>query len=43
MRSQGQNFPVIPVQPGIFAIVSEKHRFGTGDGEVNQALEGQFP
>jgi len=39
----GAEFPVIPVKPGIFAIVCEKCRFGTDKSEVNQTLADQFP
>jgi hypothetical protein len=35
--------PVIPVVTGIFSIVPEKCRFGTENGEANQALADQFP
>jgi hypothetical protein len=31
------------VKPGIFSIVPEKCRFDPENGELNQALDGQFP
>jgi hypothetical protein len=34
---------VFPMQPGIFAIVPEKGRFGGENDVPNQALAGQFP
>jgi len=37
------DFPVIPVEPGIFSIVPDKCRFGSENVEVNQALASQFP
>jgi hypothetical protein len=39
----GREFPAIPVETGIFAIVLEKCRFGTAKCEVDQSLTGQFP
>jgi hypothetical protein len=38
-----RQFPVIPVEPGIFSILSEKYRFGTENSEPNQSLAGKFP
>jgi hypothetical protein len=36
-------FPVIPVELGIFSIVLEKFGFGAENGETIQALTGKFP
>jgi hypothetical protein len=31
------------VEPGIFSILPEKHRFATENTQFNQALRDQFP
>jgi len=36
-------FPVFPVEPGISSIFGRQPPFGGEDGEVNQALAGEFP
>jgi hypothetical protein len=36
-------FPVIPVEAGIFAFSPDKFRYGTANAEANQAVAGQFP
>jgi hypothetical protein len=36
-------FPVIPGEPGIFAFVHKKRRFGTGNCQADQSLARQFP
>jgi len=41
--SPGAEFPVIPVEPGIFSFLPEKYRFGTKGSEPYQALADQFP
>ncbi len=40
---RGAKFPVIPVEPGIFSVVSEKSGFGIENSDANQSLAGQFP
>jgi hypothetical protein len=41
-RLPAANYPVIPVEPGIFSIVLVKRCIGIENGEGNQASGGQF-
>jgi hypothetical protein len=42
LSSPGSEIPVIPLEPGIFSILPGKSRFGTENGEPNQAVASEF-
>jgi hypothetical protein len=41
-RLPAVNYPVIPVEPGIFSIVLDKRCLGIENGDPNQAIGCQF-